>query len=256
MGLVVFTDLDGTLLDHETYSWEAARPALGRLRALGVPLVLATSKTAAEVADLHDALGLGTLPAIVENGAGLYRPGMPLSGGEDYRRIRQALRDVPTELRAVFEGFGDVSAQRVAALTGLPEDQAEKAQDRLYSEPGSWTGTDAELSAFKAMLDGHGVVARRGGRFLTLSLGRTKADAMREVMAELGSTRTVALGDAPNDREMLETADFGVIVRNDHGAGLAPMAGEENGRIRRTSAPGPEGWAEAVLSLLTELQKD
>ncbi|WP_425072152.1 HAD-IIB family hydrolase [Sagittula sp. S175] len=256
MGLVVFTDLDGTLLDHGSYSWEAARPALEALKARGVPVVLATSKTAAEVAVLHDALDLGDTPAIVENGAGLYRPGEAISGGADYARIRQALQDVPTELRAVFEGFGDVSEARVAELTGLSEEAAALARQRMYSEPGSWTGTDAELSHFKAMLGMYGVSARHGGRFLTLSLGRTKADAMREVMDMLGATVTIALGDAPNDREMLETADYGVIVRNDQGTGLPPMDGEEDGHIRRTEAPGPEGWAEAVLALLNEIEKD
>lgn len=29
--LLVFTDLDGTLLDHESYDWSPARPALNRL---------------------------------------------------------------------------------------------------------------------------------------------------------------------------------------------------------------------------------
>lgn len=47
--MVVFSDLDGALLDHETYEFDAARPALDRLRRDGVPLVLCTSKTRAEV---------------------------------------------------------------------------------------------------------------------------------------------------------------------------------------------------------------
>ena len=67
MSLVVFSDLDGTLLDHYTYSFEDARPALGRLRAAGVPLVLCTSKTRAEIAPLRDALR-NTHPFISENG--------------------------------------------------------------------------------------------------------------------------------------------------------------------------------------------
>lgn len=256
MTLIVFTDLDGTLLDHETYSWDPARPALDALKARGVPVVLATSKTAAEVAVLHEALGLGQTPAIVENGAGIYRPGQPIEGGEDYARIRQALRDVPTELRAVFEGFGDVSDERVAEMTGLAEETAALARQRQFSEPGSWTGTAAELTAFRTMLGMYGVTARQGGRFLTLSLGRTKACAMREIAAELGADRTIALGDAPNDSEMLEAADHGVIVANGHGAGLPPMDGEAEGRIRRTQAPGPQGWADAVLALLNEIEKD
>jgi mannosyl-3-phosphoglycerate phosphatase len=40
----VFTDLDGTLLDHETYSWEAARPALERLELSGILWILVTRK--------------------------------------------------------------------------------------------------------------------------------------------------------------------------------------------------------------------
>ena len=46
--LLVFTDLDGMLIGHETYSWEAARPALNPLRTIGAGTVLASSKTAPE----------------------------------------------------------------------------------------------------------------------------------------------------------------------------------------------------------------
>jgi predicted mannosyl-3-phosphoglycerate phosphatase (HAD superfamily) len=46
---VIFTDLDGTLLDHDTYAWGAAEPGVHFLNDHGVPLVLVTSKTRAEV---------------------------------------------------------------------------------------------------------------------------------------------------------------------------------------------------------------
>ena len=94
---VVFTDLDGTLLDHDSYAWTAAAPALDALKQAGVPLVLASSKTAAEIAALHAELGLGRTPAIVKKGAGLWRPGAgPDDTGADanqdasaYRRLRK-----------------------------------------------------------------------------------------------------------------------------------------------------------------------
>ena len=66
--LIVFTDLDGTLLDHETYSLEPARPALDRLASEGIPLILASSKTAAEIDRLRAEIGCADFPAIVENG--------------------------------------------------------------------------------------------------------------------------------------------------------------------------------------------
>ena len=45
---LVFTDLDGTLLDHETYSFEAARTTLERLEELSVPVVFNTAPAASD----------------------------------------------------------------------------------------------------------------------------------------------------------------------------------------------------------------
>ena len=46
---VIFTDLDGTLLDHDTYEWKEAEPALDLCKKLGVPVVFVSSKTRAEI---------------------------------------------------------------------------------------------------------------------------------------------------------------------------------------------------------------
>ena len=248
--LVIFSDLDGTLLDHASYSWAAAQPALDALAARHVPLVLATSKTAAEVAVLHAALGLGTHPAIVENGAGVFRPGTDPGDASAYRAIRQALDALPTALRTPFRGFGDMDDAEVAAITGLPPGDAARARRRQFSEPGLWTGDAPTRAAFLEALKTRGIAARAGGRFLTLSPGRTKADALREVAADLCARQTVALGDAPNDIEMLQAADRGVIVRNDHGPGIPSLPGEAAGTILRTRRSGPAGWNDAVLDIL------
>ena len=61
---------------------------------------------------------------------------------------------------------------------------------------------------------------------------------------------SVALGDAPNDIEMIETADIGVIVSNPNNAPLPKLKGEKQGQIFRTTLPGPEGWAQAVEQIL------
>lgn len=253
---IVFTDLDGTLLDHESYACDPARPALDALKSKGVPLVLASSKTAAEIAELHAVLGLGDAPAIVENGAGLWRPGAGEADDTDYRAIREALDDLPTRLRVLFRGFGDMSAYEVAHITGLSRDAAARARARAHSEPGLWSGDPELLAEALRKLGRRGIHARRGGRFLTLSMGGTKADRMAEVMAEYGAPHSLALGDAPNDAEMLETAERGVIVRNDHGTPLPRLAGEDAGRITRTDAPGPTGWNRAVLDWLSDLTAD
>ena len=70
---VIYTDLDGTLLDHHTYSFEAALQTVHALRDRGIPIVPCTSKTRAETAELMNAVGLFG-PMIVENGAAIWVP--------------------------------------------------------------------------------------------------------------------------------------------------------------------------------------
>lgn len=246
--LLVFSDLDGTLLDHESYSFDAARPALGALKTLGAGVVLATSKTAAEVAPLRAELGLSDWPAIVENGAGLLEASAE-SDARVYRDIRERLATLPPG----FRGFGDMTDAEVSGITGLPLHSAALARDRAFSEPGVWTGSDAALAAFLDAAEQAGLHHRRGGRFLTFSLGGTKADRMQALIDRFNPALTLALGDAPNDSEMLQTADRGVIVANPHGAPLPQLPGEAEGRITRTILPGPEGWNAAVLALLDDI---
>ncbi|MDJ0858297.1 MAG: HAD-IIB family hydrolase [Dinoroseobacter sp.] len=251
--LIVFTDLDGTLLDHDTYSYDAARPALEKLAEIGAPVILASSKTAMEIDPLRTELGLSLCPAIVENGAGLLASGArPDADNSRYDALRAELDAVDGELRAHYRGFGDMDADEVSELTGLAPAAAHLAKTRAFSEPGLWTGTEHGLNAFLKALKTKGIAARRGGRFLTLSFGGTKADRMAEVSAQYGSPYSIALGDAPNDTEMLDCADLGIIIVNPSHSALPPLAGEAEGRIRRSTKPGPDGWNAEVLRVVMD----
>ncbi|MEQ8899428.1 MAG: HAD hydrolase family protein [Roseovarius sp.] len=250
--ILIFSDLDGTLLGHDDYSWAPAKPALDALKARGCGVVLASSKTAAEIAPLRAEMGLGDWPAIVENGSGLLKPGDATGSDTDetpYRDLRARLATLPPG----FRGFGDMGEAEVAEITGLPAPAAALARERRFSEPGLWTGTDAGLERFLQAAAAAGLSARRGGRFLTLSFGGTKAGRMDEIIDTYRPRHTVALGDAPNDTEMLQRADRGVIIRNDAAPPLPPLAGEADGRISRTTEQGPAGWCHAVLALVQEL---
>lgn len=253
--LIVFSDLDGTLLDHNTYSFEAARPALNALRATGSTLILASSKTATEIDSLRQQVGFADCPAIVENGAGILEPGQSAKslGDAVYQEIRAQLLGLPSQLRQSFEGFGDGSNERVAELTGLSVEAAARAKARSFSEPGLWRGSADELETFLKELAGLGLAARHGGRFLTLSFGTTKADQMFKIASRFAPAPTLALGDAPNDIEMLDTANYAVIVENKSGAGVPKLTREADGSLVRTEEEGPAGWNTAVLALMRQL---
>nr|WP_272210599.1 HAD-IIB family hydrolase [Marinicella sp. W31]MDC2876498.1 HAD-IIB family hydrolase [Marinicella sp. W31] len=162
---IVFTDLDGTLLDHETYSFEPARPALEALKERGIVIVLASSKTEAEMRPIAAEIGIDD-PMIVENGAGIV--GLSGTASDEtatYTRLRTALGAMPASLRAKFEGFGDWSDAEVAEKTGMRLEDARLARKRQFSEPGLWSGSEEEREAFLMHLRKGGFQAVQGGRF-------------------------------------------------------------------------------------------
>lgn len=255
--MIIFTDLDGTLLDHDSYSFAPATQALEALKARDIPLIFATSKTAAEIEQLRRLTGI-VQPAIVENGAGIDWPGAPqVRSDAAYFRVRAALDRLPVDLRRLFRGFGDMSEAEIDSLTGLGAATG-AARQRHYSEPGLFGGGEKEKRHFLARLEQAGVTAVQGGRFLTLSEGASKAERLNEIVRWWKTTTgkanamTLALGDAENDVAMLEAADYGIIVANEAHAPLPRLAGEDTGRIFRTIVQGPAGWNGAVMDFIAD----
>lgn len=266
---MVFTDLDGTLLDHYSYDFSAASVALQRLSQLQVPLVLITSKTVAEVLVWQQRLG-NQHPFIVENGTALVIPdgyfpqltaqpsGIPgytvVQNTRSYEEIRQQFTGWRDEFGFVMEGFGDWDTSAVVAHTGLSAGDASLAKQRLGSEPFLWRDTDARLSEFSALVVKSGSRLVKGGRFCHLLGQVSKATAMQDLLALYRQhfnfhPELVALGDSDNDLEMLEQADYPVVVRKHTGDHMGFSAE----KAIFTEGVGPVGWNEAINRILNTL---
>jgi mannosyl-3-phosphoglycerate phosphatase len=245
---LVFTDLDGTLLDHDSYDWSPARPALDRLHNAGVPVIAVTSKTLAELAPLAAPLGLDAW-RIAENGAVIAAPeGPPRLTPPGHAGIRDFLAACRREHGWRFQGFTDLSVAEVAAATGLSSAAAALAKQRLASEPIRWLDSPATLQAFRDLARRHGLTTLEGGRFLHVLGDTDKGRALRTVARAIGGRRrTIALGDSANDHAMLAAADQPIIVRRKDGSHL-PL--EQHPAAVLTRAPGPTGWNQALLELL------
>ena len=266
--LLVFSDLDGTLLDKQTYSWAPAADAIRALAERGIPLILSSSKTLSEISEIASSLG-NAAPFIFENGAGVALPSglfPALDGlverqgrriklfGSDRAKVLEALR-LRRELGDRLEGFADWTAQQVAVATGLDAESAARAKDRLATEPFLWRDADEKWLAFAAALERKDLTLVRGGRFWC-AMGRfDKADALRwlsKLYADQDPEAkflSVALGDSPNDLGMLQAADVGFLV-NSSEAERRDVSGFPG--LRRTSACGPNGWQEAITAILEE----
>lgn len=257
---VVFSDLDGTLLDHDTYEWQAAEPALTALNVRGVPVVLISSKTRDEIDGYRDEMGLSH-PVVAENGAFIDVPQGYFSDSirlNERSAPRAELQQVLLTLRDAqgFDavGFFELGTEGIVEHTGLAPGKARLANRRAASEPLLWRDTDAALERFGRAVGERGLRCVRGGRFVHLMGQTDKADAMGSLVKAYqqhfaaDSLRTIALGDGPNDLGMLQAADVAVVIPGRH---AHPMPLNDHPRVLRPEQAGPAGWSEAILSLFS-----
>ncbi|MCL7940186.1 HAD-IIB family hydrolase [Halomonas sp. ATCH28] len=260
---LLFTDLDGSLLDHHSYDWAPARDWLARLKELGVPVIPVTSKTRSEIVPLRRELGIENAPFIAENGAVAGLPpawcharlerGPAADGlvirtlGVDIGLIRQRLSVWRARLGADFTTMSEMPLDDLVAFTGLSEPEARLARLREGSEPLLWEDSPARLDAFRAGLEGDGLRLVRGGRFWHVTGDCHKGSAVAWLIERFEALRgqrplTLALGDGPNDMPMLERVDQAVVIRGCHGLPVSP----HQLALYRSEAVGPAGWAEGV----------
>ena len=235
---ILFTDLDGTLLDHHTYQPGPALPELRRLVAAGVRVVPASAKTPAELAHLMAELGLDG-PAIAENGAAVIGPQGERVLGLPYPEVRSRLAAAAEEAGATVRGFGDMPTEEVAARTGLDPGAAERARARRWTETFELVTGDAQ--ALATAMRARGLRITRGARFFTAMGRHDKGDAARLLLAD-GAARSWAVGDAPNDAELLAVVHHPMVVRGYDGN----WADLDVPNLRRLDGIGPAGWVLAA----------
>ncbi len=266
MAYLIFTDFDGTLLNAETYDYQAALPTLQWLEQRQIPVIPVTSKTRQEVEWLRQAMGL-TGPFIVENGSAIYVPPAALPGpnrlesgdepiqqGCNYVTARAALKVVAQRIGRPLKGFGDWTVDQVAQLTGLSLEAAQRAKAREFSEP-FMTPKNVTAEALQAAAEEVGFQVVMGDRFSHL-LGPEagKGPAMEQV---LGLYRdawptvpiiTIGLGNGPNDVALLERVDYPLVIPGQNGP--HPALAERGWPV--AGAVAPQGWAMAVEGVLGE----
>jgi len=257
--------LDGTLLDHDTYSFAAAAPALRLLSQKGCPLVICTSKTRAEIEVVREKIGTAD-PFISENGGAVFIPrgyfAVPVGHtretgsyqvvelGTPYDRLRAALGDIRAETRCRVAGFGDMTVEEVARDAGLDRASARLARMREYDEP--FVPDPACVEAVLAEIEARGLRHTRGGRYFHLTGDNDKGRAVSLLAAlfrqEYRTVTTVGLGDSRNDLPMLAATDIAVLVQKPDGSY------EETGlEVVHADGIGPEGWNRAVIEIVEKI---
>lgn len=275
---LLFTDLDGCLLDSDTYSFDEAKPALEALRAEEIPVILVSGKTRAEMEPLRERLG-HQAPFIVENGAAVYVP-LETFGfapersrrrssyhvielGTPYALLRDVLRQIEEAVGTPLQGFGDLSVDEVMATTGLPREDALRAMLREFDEPFLVNGPPKLIQEICRQIVTRGLNWTRGGRFFHLTGNNDKGRAaelllrcyrrQRRLQDPPEDVETIGIGDSLNDLPLLLTVDHPVLVQKPDGS-YDPDINLPN--LIRAPGIGPAGWSRAVLDLLRQASEE
>ncbi len=262
---IIVTDLDGTLLDHHTYSFIPAINALNKLKQYNTPIIINSSKTAGEINGLRKQLN-NQHPFVTENGSGIFVPKNYFShkldiseeGGHYWKvnlgRSREqliaALKKLPAEFNQYYRSYHQSTVDDIIQMTGLSKEQAERSMRRDYTEPLQWLGNEEQRKQFYWHLYKQHIHFTEGGRFIHL-MGHTNKGSATSWLAQQyekhygENVKVVALGDGKNDIDMLKAADIAVVVKspiND-----APIFDHPCKII--TKKTGPSGWSEAIHQL-------
>ena len=266
--LVIITDLDGTLLDQRTYSYEACLAAIRKVRSLEVPLILCSSKTRSEMEPLWKELKLKD-PFIVENGGAIYvmpdyfpfpienlkiKNGLrALELGQSINVIRRALIEAAHRLHVNVRCFGEMKVEEICHLTGLSKDNARAATKREYDEP--FVVRQGNYARLFTALRTKGFKITPGDRFYHLSYGSDKGKAVKTVLDLYrrvnASVRSVGLGNSANDLPFLRHVDRPILIRNPDRTWDSTITQNIAG-IEKPLGIGPAGWREAVEKILAD----
>lgn len=257
--LLIISDLDGTLLDHHTYRWEAASGWLGVFKQHAIPVVLCSSKSAAETMEWQKELGIVGQPFIAENGAVIQLDERWSDSDSFPRRITgishddlmPLLNNLRDQYGFKFTCFADVDEKTLIEWTGLTHRQAVLARLREASEAFIWRDSPERFSAFADAIAQRGLMLTQDGLFWHVSgLQSDKGQALswlyQQYQQNTGKTSiTIGLGDGPSDALLLDNVDYAVVVK---GYSREPviLRSDNPARVYHSINYGPQGWKEGL----------
>lgn len=266
MKYIVFSDIDGTLVDFSSYSLELSITAVKYLQEKQVPLILCSSKTRAEVELYRNKISCQD-PFIAENGGGIYIPEgyfpkTPIPStlrdgyhiielGVPYSRLRTLLEDLRSRTGYPIKGMGDMTLEEICRHTGLLKEEAELARRREFNEPFIIENSHPDMSILWQFAAEMGVNITKGGRFYHILGKNDKGVAVKRLSAlfanQFGEIATIALGDSPNDLTMLQATDMPVLVQRPGGYHDPDVRMRD---LYLVPGVGPAGWNSAIKTLI------
>jgi mannosyl-3-phosphoglycerate phosphatase len=281
---VVFSDIDGTLIDIFTREYGRSKELVKKLKESSVPVILCSSKTWAEQEVIRQYLDLESEPFIVENGGAVVIPdgyfnwntanGSSIGTnllqqheglrsvdsykiielGRSSAEIRKVLQEIRHRTGTAFKGVSDVSIEELAKIAGMSYEEAKRMAKRQYGET-ILKIDEKEKARFEQLLSKAGLQVIHGGRYFDVTAGNDKGKAVR-ILIDLyrkkfgHDTIFIGIGDSPNDVPMLKSTDIGILVQKHDGSWSEVDSSISH--VVKVEGIGPAGWENAFTRIMEE----
>ena len=258
--VLIFTDLDGSLLHRDTFKFDEIKDYLRQLISNGIFIIPNSSKTNNEILEFSKDLGL-SLPYICENGAAIFGldllnenlPKELILSREKEDLINIFKNTVPINLQNKCKWLFEMDEKSQSLIFGLKDKKLKMALDRKYTIPFLFNGNKNEKNELSKIIKKDGLYLQEGGRVINLTDRINKAKALRIFVRfckkYYKNVKTVAVGDNYNDLEMLKTSDFPCLVFNDK----FTLDEIPINNLISTNKPSPEGWADVIKMALVKI---
>ena len=258
--ILIFTDLDGSLLHRETFKFDEIKDYLNQLISKGIIIVANTSKTEKEILEFNNELG-ANLPYISENGASikgldLLNSNLPrelILSREKDNLIKIFEKSVPINLQNQCKWISKMDKKKQSLIFGLKNKKLNMALDRKYTIPFVFEGNKSEKNDLSKIVKKKGLALQEGGRVINLTDKVNKGKALqifvRFFKKNNNRVKSIAVGDNYNDLDMLKNSDFPCLVFNDKFTlDKIPI-----NNLITTNKPSPEGWADVIKMALAKV---
>lgn len=266
---IVFTDIDGTLIDIYSGKFEGTDLLVKKLAKMGIPVILCSAKTRSEQEYIRNKLGISD-PFIIENGGAVVIPdghfddfeighhtrknGYSLIeiGGRSSEIVKRLAR-IREELQINFRGTTDMALNEISRKVRMPLPFAKRMSKREYGET-ILEIDPSDLGRLARVCTRTGLKVIHGGRYTDITQGNDKGKATR-VLIDLFKrkyqprrTIFIGLGDSENDLPMLKLMDIPVLVKRTDGS----WCDSKIKNVVRSDGIGPKGWKNS-FNLITGL---
>ncbi len=260
--IIIFTDLDGSLLDKDTFRFDEIEDYFRELISIGIKIIPNSSKTESELLDFNKLNNLN-LSFISENGSSIQGLNLIHSNLPEKVSLSRSVdqiysiynENIPYHLKHKITFILKLNSKEQQEIFGLPLDKMMLALNRNYSLPIQFNGNEIEKNEFIQIMNNAGLTVQTGGRVMNICDNVNKSKAMSKALELIRKKLdeeiiTIGVGDNENDIEMIKQSNYPCLVKNDNFN--CSLINIDN--LIKSSEPSPRGWSDVIKTAIQKIK--